>query len=64
MQSSENLQFVIYDELGRKQFAQTHNLAKGSSTKSINVSALAKGIYIIDVNNGNMLRKTLKFIKN
>lgn len=58
--SNENLKYAVYDLSGKKM--QEGNL-KASDTKSVDVSTLPNGIYIINVSNGKMTYSN-KFIKS
>ncbi|MFN4123216.1 MAG: T9SS type A sorting domain-containing protein [Flavobacteriales bacterium] len=59
----ENISIAIYNQLGQKVFAQTLNVAKETAFQhAIDMSAQAKGFYVINVMTGNHVQ-TLKVIK-
>lgn len=62
--NDQTVQCTLFDEMGRRVQAQTISLKKGRSEKQIDVSSLAKGIYIVELNNGLDIQKALKFVKN
>jgi Secretion system C-terminal sorting domain len=56
---------TVTDMSGKKLEGKTENFISGTSIKTINTSALAKGIYLLTVTNGAAgFSKTIKFTKN
>jgi PKD repeat protein len=61
---NENLEIKIFDILGKLvHFEKASVLGATVSTHEINTGKLLKGMYLLQVSNGNELR-TIKFVKN